>query len=121
MIRRHTISVKNAARGVVWAFRTQPNFKVHVFLSTLAILGALFFRISYIECLIIVILISTGLVIEMINTALEATNDAISVEWRQSIKFAKDAAAGAMLIYAAGAFTCACLIFIPKIILFLGF
>jgi diacylglycerol kinase len=112
----HTISFKNAVAGLVWVAKTQRNFKIHLFLSTLSILGGFFFKISYEEFLIIGILITVGLVIEIINTAIEEAIDAIHKDWQEAIKIAKDVSAAAMLVFSTGAFTIACVIFIPRII-----
>lgn len=116
VLKKHTISFKNAFKGVFWAFKTQPNFRIHFFLSLLAIFGGIYFKISYFEWLTILILIILGLTVEMINTAIEATTDAIDDKWREDIKIAKDVSAGAMLIVAIGAFLVALIIFFPKII-----
>ncbi len=98
-----------------WAFRTQPNFKIHLVLSLASILGGFFFKITYLEFLVIIVFISIGLVIEMLNTAIEKTNDAIDKAWREDIKLAKDLSAGAMLIFSIMAFITACIIFLPRI------
>jgi diacylglycerol kinase len=116
MIRKHTISFKHAFDGLVTAFSTQPNYRIHLSLSAISILGGLYFHISNIEFLIIGVLITVGLVIETINTAIEETCDAIDVAIRPEIKVAKDTAAAAMLIFAIGATILAGFIFIPHII-----
>jgi diacylglycerol kinase len=72
-------------------------------------------QISYIEFLIIIFLITVGLVIETINTAIESTTDAIDTRIREDIRISKDVAAAAMLVYAIGATVIAMMIFIPKI------
>lgn len=114
-LKHHTISFKNAVNGAVHAFSSQPNYKIHLFLSLLAILGGFYFQILYSEWLIIVVLITIGFAMETVNTAIETTTDAISNDWRSDIKLSKDIAAGAMLIFATGAFIAACIIFLPKI------
>ena len=116
MIKQHTISVKHAWDGLVWALKTQPNYRIHLFLSILSIVGAVVLKITYFEFLLIVFMITVGLVIETINTGLEQTTDAIDRKIREDIKIAKDVAAAAMLIYAFGSFIMSCLIFIPRII-----
>lgn len=115
-IHRHTISFKHAFEGMMWAFRTQPNYAIHAFLSFLSLVGTYFFRLSYSEFLIILTLITIGFAIETINTAIEKVCDAITKDLDDDIKTAKDVAAGAMLIYAIGAATIACIIFLPKIL-----
>ncbi len=121
MIKRHTISFTHAFSGLAWVVKTQKNFKIHIFLSLLSLFGAWFFKISYIEFLIILVLIATGLVVETINTGIEETIDAIHKDWSEEIKIAKDVAAASMLIYALGSFIIACVIFIPRILALFSF
>ena len=116
MLKKHTISVRHAVDGLIWALNTQPNYRVHLFFSALSILASIILKISYFELLLIVFLITVGLVIETINTGLEQTTDAIDKKIREDIKIAKDVAAAAMLIYSIGATVIALMIFIPKII-----
>jgi len=115
MIKRHTISFKNAFKGMIWALQTQPNYRIHFFLSILSIVGGIVLKISYYEWLITILLITIGLAIETINTAIEEATDAIDKKQREDIRIAKDVAAGAMLFFAIGAFIIASIIFLPKI------
>lgn len=115
LLKHRTISFKNAFAGLFWAISSQPNYKIHLTLSLMAIFGGLLLRITYWEWLVIGILIIIGLVIETINTAIEATTDAIDNKWRKDIKIAKDVSASAMLIFAIGALIIAVIIFVPKI------
>ncbi|KXK12288.1 MAG: Undecaprenol kinase [Microgenomates bacterium OLB23] len=100
---KHTISIKHAYDGLLWSIRTQPNYRVHLLLSSVAIILGFTLAISYIEWIVILMLITMGLVIETLNTGLEATTDAITREWREEIKIAKDVSAAAMLTFAIGA------------------
>lgn len=115
-IRRHRISFRNAFAGLFWAFRTQPNFKIHFFLSAVALLLAYVYRLTRTETLVIIFTIVLGLAGEMINTSLEAMTDLITKEWREEAKIAKDVAAGMMLLIAIGSVIIAALIFGPKIL-----
>lgn len=121
MIKRHTISIKNAVRGFWWAITTQPNFKIHFILSAIAIILGMILHISYAEFLAIFILILIGLTIETINTAIEETTDAIDTKWRNDIGLAKDVSAGAMLMFSLGAVVISSVIFIPKLVQLLHF
>lgn len=121
MLKKHTLSFRHAFEGLKWVFSTQRNFKIHLFFSVLSLSGAWFFKISYIELLIVLVLISMGLVIETVNTGIEETIDAIHKDWSPEIKIAKDVAAASMLIFAIGAIAIASTIFIPKILSFLKF
>lgn len=117
MIRKHTISFKHAYNGLIAALLTQPNYRVHLVLSFISILAGIYFRISYFEFLLIGTLITSGLVVETINTAIEETCNAIDETIRPDIKIAKDTAAAAMLVFAIGSSVLAGCIFIPRIIL----
>lgn len=120
MLQKHSISVKHALDGMIWAFRTQPNYRIHLLLSFFALAGSWFFKISYFEFLLILTLIVVGVMVETINTAIEQTTDAIDKETREDIKIAKDLSAAAMLIFSFGALLIAGIIFIPKILLLLS-
>jgi diacylglycerol kinase len=115
-LRRHTISFKHAWDGIVWVFKTQPNYRVHVTLSLIAITLGLAYRIERYEWFAVGLLIMIGLTIETINTTFEQTLDCITLEKREDVRIAKDAAAGAMLIFAIGAAIMGALIFLPRMI-----
>ena len=119
-LRKHHISFKNALAGIIWAFKTQPNFRVHVVLSFIAFGFAILFKITTVETAIVVFTIILGLTAEMINTSLETMTDLITREWRPEAKIAKDVAAGMMLVAAIGAVVIALVIFTPYIIVALG-
>ncbi len=113
LIRRHTISFKNAFAGLLWAVKTQPNFRIHLGLSLAALVLGSILQISYIEMTIVVFTIILGLTCEMINTSIEAMTDLITTEHRENAKIAKDVAAGMMLVTAMGAVVVAIFIFVP--------
>lgn len=115
IVKHHTISFENAYAGIKWAFSSQPNYKIHTLFSLIAVMGAIWYKITYFEWLILILLIVIGFSIETINTAIEAATDAISQDQRPDIKIAKDVSAGAMLVFAIGAFFTACIIFLPRI------
>ncbi|MEK7592237.1 MAG: diacylglycerol kinase family protein, partial [Patescibacteria group bacterium] len=102
LLRQHHISFKNAFSGVAWSFKTQPNFRIHILLSLLVILGAFFFQIEKIEFIVLAFAIVLGFTSEMLNTAVEAMTDLITTEWKTEAKIAKDVAAGMMLLTAVG-------------------
>lgn len=111
----HHISFKHAVEGLVTGFTTQPNFKVHAVLSAMTVVGGIIFKLGTFEWLIIILTITLGLVIELINTAIEFTVDLLTDRYHLLAKYAKDTSAAAMLIYACGSVVVACIIFGPKI------
>lgn len=121
ILARHHISFKNAFAGLWWAVTTQPNFRVHLIASVVALWLCWYLAVSAIEWAIIVFTIVLGLGAEMVNTSLETMTDLITREWRKEAKIAKDVAAGMMLTIAFGAVGVAVLILGPKLIQRLGF
>lgn len=116
MIRKQSLSFRHALEGLKWVLKTQPNFRIHIFLSALSLLGGWYFEISYVEFLIILTLIFIGLVIEAINTGIEETIDALNKDWSHEVKIAKDVSAASMLIFALGSTIIAVVIFVPRIL-----
>lgn len=116
ILKKHSISIKYALEGMVWAFKSQANYRIHFFLSLAVLLGSYVLKIAYYEFLILLSLIFIGIMVEVVNTAIELTTDAIDKEWRTDIKLAKDVSAAAMLIFSFGALIIAGIIFVPKLL-----
>ncbi len=115
-LKKHHISFKNAFAGINYAFTSQPNFKIHLFLGVLAILAGFFLEVSFLSMTILILTVVFGLAVEMVNTAIESVTDLITSEWREDAKIAKDISAGMMLLTAIGATLVAFLILGPKIL-----
>jgi diacylglycerol kinase (ATP) len=116
LLRRHHISFKNALNGIIWALKTQANFRVHLALSAIVIIGGFLLHAASWEMTVLVLTIVLGLTCEMINTSIEAMTDLITMEYRESAKIAKDVAAGMVLVMASGATGIALIIFLPKLV-----
>lgn len=116
-MRRHHISFLHAWQGLITAVTTQPNFRVHIILSLLAVSLGIWLKIGASQWALLSFTIATGLAIELLNTAIEFTVDLLTDTYHILAKYAKDTAAAAMLIYALGAVCVAVAIFLPKLIL----
>jgi diacylglycerol kinase (ATP) len=82
----------------VHTFRTQKHMRIQVFVALITILGSFLLNVPAREMLIILFMITLVLVAEMFNSAIEATVDLVSPNYHPLAKFAKDIAAGAVLI-----------------------
>ncbi len=118
-MRTHHISFIHAIDGLRTAFRTQPNFQIHLALSSVALLLSLVFQISLNELAIILFTIAAGLAIELLNTSIEFTVDLLTSKYDILAKYAKDTAAAAMLVYAFFACAIALVIFYPRFLVLL--
>ncbi|MEZ5080212.1 MAG: diacylglycerol kinase [Thermoleophilia bacterium] len=98
-------------RGIVYAFRTQRNMRVHAVATATAVILALTLNVTRLELLAIVVASSLVIIAEMFNTAIEAAVDAVVTEYHPLVKVAKDVAAGAVLVAATNASIVAYLVF----------
>ena len=89
---------KVAMSGVIYTFRTQRHMRIHFFVTIFIIIGALLLNLRTREILVLLFMINFVLVAEMFNSAIEATVDLVSPNYHPLAKFAKDIAAGAVLV-----------------------
>lgn len=114
-IKKLSDSFNNAIDGIIYAVRTQLNMKIHFIIAILVLLLSLFFDFSKIEMLILFFTISLVIVLEMINTAIEATIDVIANYYHPLAKIAKNVAAGAVLIAAINSVVVGYLLFFDRL------
>ena len=109
-------SFKCAIQGIIQAMKTERNVKIHITIMILVIIAGIVLKISKIEWIICIILF--GLVIggEMFNSAIETVVDIAMPDINPKAKFAKDAAAGAVLVFAIASAIIGFMIFGPKLI-----
>jgi diacylglycerol kinase (ATP) len=89
---------KVALSGIVFTFRTQKHMRFHLYVVMIVLLLGVITKLGLREILVLLFTISLVLVAEMFNSAIEATVDLVSPSYHPLAKFAKDIAAGAVLI-----------------------
>lgn len=92
-----------AFSGILYAVRTQPNMRVHLFIAALVLVATLLLRLDRVYVIAVIITIAIVLAMELMNTAIEAVVDLLTVAHHPLAKTAKDAAAGAVLVSTIGA------------------
>jgi diacylglycerol kinase (ATP) len=105
-----------AARGIVYAIKSQPNLWLHLLAAIAVIALGIYYNISTAEWFFIIFAIGIVLSAELFNSSIEKIVDLIQPEKHKFAGQAKDMAAGAVLITAFAAATVGFLIFLPKII-----
>ncbi|WP_342562443.1 diacylglycerol kinase family protein [Paenibacillus sp. FSL R7-0345] len=93
-------SFRFAAQGIVTAFKSELNMKVHSVLAVAVLAAAAFFRLPPSGWMLLLLAITLVLSTELLNTAIEATIDLVSPDIHPLAKTAKDTAAGAVLLTA---------------------
>lgn len=113
---KHTISFRNAFRGIWTAITTQVNIRVHVVIGSAVLFFASYLHIPFAEILVLILTIALVMLAEMINTSIEFMCDAITLQHNVFIKQAKDVSAGAVLLSAIFAALIGLIIFLPKLL-----
>jgi diacylglycerol kinase (ATP) len=109
-----------AIRGVGTMLRSQQNAWIHA-AATIAVVGAgLFFGISREEWCWIVLAIVAVWTAEALNTAIEFLTDVASPDFHPIAGHAKDVAAGAVFVAAAGATIVGALVLAPHALVWIG-
>jgi diacylglycerol kinase len=104
-----------AFAGLSYLFRTQRNARIHAMLGIVACgLGA-WLHISRVEWAVMVFTIALVLILEGLNTAVEAAIDLASPQVHPLAKAAKDLAAGMVLIAAMASIAVGLLILGPPL------
>lgn len=96
-------SFKHAADGIITACREERNIRFHIAAVLSVFVFAAFYGLSRAEWAILVLTVISVISAELVNTAIERAVDTATEDIKLSAKIAKDAAAGAVLIAAAGA------------------
>lgn len=104
-----------AIQGLGEAIKNEPNIRVHLVVGILAILAAFWLGFNKTEWIILAFTISFVLILELVNTSLEAIVDIVSPHIRPKARTAKDVAAGAVLVSAILAIIIGVFLFLPKL------
>ena len=118
--KRLTNSFKYAFEGIVQAYIGEQNLKIHTVIACLVILFGFILKISYVEWLVCLILIALVLMAEFFNTSIEYLVDLASPEIHPLAKATKDTASAGVLMMAIISAIIGLIIFVPKIISFVG-
>ena len=102
---------RHAGNGIRETFRTERNFRFHVFAALVVVVAGWYTGLNRNEWLWILLAITLVLVAELLNTALESLVNLVAPGYHLLAKKAKDAAAAAVLCSAVFAAVVAILIF----------
>jgi diacylglycerol kinase len=117
MERRHSLfkSFGYAFEGLKVAILRGRNFRIQLTIGALALILGVILKLSAPEWLDLVIVIILVLILELVNTSLEALTDLASPEIQPKAKLAKDVAAATVLVASLGSVIVGALLFLPKL------
>ena len=108
-------NIKAALRGLKSATQEQ-TFRIFCLVATLVIILMFWFRVSFYEKLILILVITVVMTLELINSQIERVLDIFQPNHDSRVKIIKDISAGAVLLACLGAAIIGLLIFLPYII-----
>lgn len=113
---RYRKSFKHAVDGIIYAIENEQNILIMMLATIFALIASFFLKISKIELCLVVICIGMVIACELVNSAIEACVDLVTIKEHPLAKIAKDCASGASLILSIISLFIAGIIFIPKVI-----
>lgn len=101
-------SASHAFDGLYLAFRSQRNFRKHLYIACVVLLIAILLKVSILAFCILLLCNSLVLVMELINSVFEFALDAYyKNKYSRLVKFAKDMGAASVLLMAVTSMTIA--------------
>lgn len=97
-IDRIAAACRNTWDGLAWAWRSEAAFRQEVVVIAIATVAALLLSVSSFQKLALIGVLGLVLVVELINSAIEAIVDRISLERHPLSKAAKDIGSAAVAI-----------------------
>jgi diacylglycerol kinase (ATP) len=110
-------SFSYAFAGIYELLKSEPNSRIHFLATFCVLIAGILLRISKSEWCVILIVIALVWAAEAFNTVIEKLADHLFPEYHETAQFAKDVAAGAVLVCAIAALVCGLIIFLPKLFL----
>lgn len=112
--------IKYSLEGYIHFYKYERSSILHLIVAAGIILGSLTLNLNPVEWLFIIFILLVMLAIELLNTAIEAVCDLVSPEYNKLVKVAKDSASAATFSISLALIVAGCIIYVPKIMAFLG-
>ena len=115
-IMRFLRTFKFSYEGLKYAYANEQSMLTHLILTIITVIIGFIFHITMYEWLIIAICLTVILAFELINTAIEATVDLVTLEINPLAKIAKDCGSAATGVTSIMAAIIIFIIFLPYIV-----
>jgi diacylglycerol kinase (ATP) len=89
---------KYAREGFLEVFQKETSFKIEVVLGVILTIVAIFLPYPLYAKLILIGVLLVPLIVELLNSAIERVVDMVTEEYHELAKYAKDAAAAAVML-----------------------
>lgn len=106
--------------GLKYAYKYEQSMFIHLIVTALVIIVNIIFNVTAFEWLITFLAIGMVLASELINTAIEAVVDLVTMEIHPLAKIAKDCGSAATFVLAMMAAVIGLIVYVPYLMEFLG-
>lgn len=114
--KRFLRSFTNSLSGLKYAYLHEQSMFIHLIATILTIILGIILKISRVEAIVLASLLCFVAVIELLNTAIEACCDSVTLDINPLIKIAKDTASCAVFLGSIVTLIISLVIFVPKIL-----
>ena len=114
--KRFLKSFKYSLDGLKYAYKNVQSMLVHLIVTIIAITLGILFKISNFEWIITIFLLSVTASLELLNTAIEAVCDMVTLEYNKLAKVAKDTASASVFFTSMLGAVSGLIIYVPKFI-----
>ncbi len=97
-IKRLKKSLMSAWRGIIYVYRSEQNFRIHVGVGLGVIFFAVWVKVTPIEAALLSFSIFGVLILEIVNTIFERTGDMLKPRIHDYVKYIKDLSSAAVLL-----------------------
>ncbi len=115
-IKRLFKSFKYAFRGLFKTFHEEQNLKIQSLVGLIIILLGLYFKISRLEWIILILVIGLVILMEIVNSSVERITDVLKPRINGYVKEIKDIMAAAVMLASIIAIIIGIIIFAPHLI-----
>ena len=120
VVRGVLTSCRVATRGIIFAFRSQRNLRIHFFAAAAVLSVGILLKLTLVEMSVLALTVTLVIAAEMFNTALEFFLNLMEARNHPTVRAVKDVAAGATLITVIGSIAIGLLLFGPRLLVWAG-
>lgn len=108
-------SFRNAFSGLSYLMKYEHNARIHLFILIIVLLAGIILKISSSDWIAVVLAAGLVFISECFNSAVEYLSNAVSEDYNEKIKMAKDVAAAGVFISAFTSVIIGLIVFVPEI------
>ncbi len=119
-VKRFVYSSKYSLDGLFYAYKNERSLWLHAALSFLTVLLGFLLKISHMQWSLVLVSLAVILAFELVNTAMEACVDMVTLEYNELARVAKDCCSAATFVMTITGAVIMAIIFVPKILALVG-